>query len=484
MWEVISKNPKFQEAFGGYMTEDTYNLLPQDAKDNIARLYGSVGTPSPVLDVKPMEISPATNPSQQQNTNPVLNLEPNPYFPPNEEAPAAVPVPTGYEDYSVQDFINAGNNLNTNPVLSGDMNQGIEPVAPIMQDPQRSDAYLGTLSKEALRQLAEQGNVQAAALLQANIPDAVTPPVVDPAQPVLTQQPADNFLDLEANYSTSPVLVDATQPAVAAPTVTEVTETEPVLKSGGQGRSTGALSAGSITSSSGPKTSNARGSMMPQMLIDRNEALIRIGGAMYSGALNGDGIGAATTEYGKIQDSNRDYQRKMAEAEQKRQMEMAKLRAKGAGGGKGGKKDGELLTATNAAMANYQDALTAIRDSRAAGGNLTGIGGIAKSLVDNFTGDEDAARRLILQRVKVDDALLRVAETKGAISNAEMKLFLDPAPKNWQDEAIWEQWIIDRMEALQRVQQRLSQGGTVPLEQRPTNQTFNPADYTVEQVSE
>ena len=71
MWEVISKNPEFRQAFGGYMTEDTYNLLPQDAKDNIARLYGSVGTPSPVLDIKPSEISPVTNPSQQQNTNPV-----------------------------------------------------------------------------------------------------------------------------------------------------------------------------------------------------------------------------------------------------------------------------------------------------------------------------------------------------------------------------------------------------------------------------
>jgi len=465
MWEVISQNPKFREAFGGYMTEELYNQMPQDAKDNIARLYGSVGTPSPMLDIKPNEISPETNPSQQ---NPVLNVQPNPYFPP-EEAPAAAPVPTGYEDYSVQDFINAGNNLNTNPVLSGDMNRGVEPVGPIMQDPMRSDAYLGTLSKEKLRELADAGNVQAAGLLQANIPDPVAPPVVDPAQPaapVLAPRvvPDVDYSDPTMAPLPQPVLVDTTQPA--APTTTE---SEPVLKSGAQARSTGALSAGSITSSSGPKTSNARGSMMPQMLIDRNEALIRIGGAMYSGALKGDGIGAATQEYGRIQDANREQERKMAEAEQKRQLEMAKLRAKG--GGKRSKKDGEALTATNAAMSNYQDALTAIRESRSAGGNLTGIGGIAKSLVDNFTGDEDAARRLILQRVKVDDALLRVAETKGAISNAEMKLFLAPAPSNLQDEAIWEQWILDRMEALQRVQQRLSQGGTVPLTQRPTGST-------------
>ena len=52
-------------------------------------------------------------------------------------------------------------------------------------------------------------------------------------------------------------------------------------------------------------------------------------------------------------------------------------------------------------------------NSRAAGGNLTGVGGMFKSFLDNFTGDEDGARRLILQKVKVDDALLRVAHTKG-----------------------------------------------------------------------
>ena len=467
MWEVISNNPKFKtSAFASYMTEERYNALPQDTKDNLNTVFGNGGVPSPMLDIKPQTVSPVTNPSSQ---NPVLNTEPNPYLQPK---PEPKPVPTGYEDYSVADFINAGENLNTNPVLSGDMNRGIEPVDPIIQDPQRSDAYLGTLSKEKLRELAAAGNLQAAALLQANIPDAVEPPVV-PEKPVLNM-PA--YTMPSAMEMPKPVLVDTTEPA--APTVEEV---EPVLKSGGQTRSTGALSAGSITSSSGPKTSNARGSMMPQMLIDRNEALIRIGGAMYSGGLRGDGIGAATQEYGRIQDENREQARKMAEAEQKRQMELAKLRAARAGGGSGklNKDDQELLTATGDAMFNYQQALNALRDNRAAGGNLTGLGGMAKSLFDNFTGDEDAARRLILQRVKVDDALLRVAETKGAISNAEMKLFLAPAPKNWQDEAIWEQWLTDRMEALQRVEQRLTQGATVPLDQRPTNQTFNIGDFTI-----
>jgi hypothetical protein len=120
-------------------------------------------------------------------------------------------------------------------------------------------------------------------------------------------------------------------------------------------------------------------------------------------------------------------------------------------------------------MDSYQSALQAIADSRAAGGNLTGVGGIFKSFLDNFTGDEDAARRLILNKVKVDDALLRVAHTKGAISNAEMKLFLSPAPKNYQDEAIWESWLNERVAALEKVQSRLMSGQEVPDDMKGPN---------------
>ena len=47
--------------------------------------------------------------------------------------------------------------------------------------------------------------------------------------------------------------------------------------------------------------------------------------------------------------------------------------------------------------------------------------------------------------------MLRVAQTKGAISNKEMELFLAPAPKDTQDEKVWIDWIKRRMEALQKV---------------------------------
>jgi hypothetical protein len=54
-------------------------------------------------------------------------------------------------------------------------------------------------------------------------------------------------------------------------------------------------------------SANARGSMMPYAKIDRNEALIRIGGAMVGGSSQGytNALKAATAEYGNIQDANR-----------------------------------------------------------------------------------------------------------------------------------------------------------------------------------
>ena len=143
----------------------------------------------------------------------------------------------------------------------------------------------------------------------------------------------------------------------------------------------GGPSVRSIMSSSGPKTSNRRGSDMPSMLVDRNEALIRIGGAMYGGALKGDGISAATREYGAIQDANRKAAMEKFKLDQAQKLAMAKAAAKGK---KGDDDTIKAINDTNMQMDSYQRALHAIRESRAAGGNLTGIGDMAKALVDNF----------------------------------------------------------------------------------------------------
>ena len=82
---------------------------------------------------------------------------------------------------------------------------------------------------------------------------------------------------------------------------------------------------------------------------------------------------------------------------------------------------------------------------------------------------------MLLQKLKVDDTLLRIAQTKGAISNKEMDLFMSPAPSVGLDqENIWADWINERKDALQRIKARLTGGmQVVPNQQASQSQIIN-----------
>ena len=236
----------------------------------------------------------------------------------------------------------------------------------------------------------------------------------------------------------------------------------------------------STSRTASPSTGNARGSQMGYGKANTAEMLMRVGGAMQAGAANGYGaaMGAASNEYGKIQDQRRAadtaaFEQAEATRLKEEAMKAAAARARSSGGGKAAAVKSKALTGVNDAMYSMQRGLDAIADSRASGGNLTGVGGIFKGAFDNFTGDADANRRLILSRLKIDDTLLRTAETKGAISNVEMALFLEPAPKTIQDEQIWVDWLNERMRTLRAVQYRLQTGEELPLDQR--SQKYDPS---------
>ena len=191
----------------------------------------------------------------------------------------------------------------------------------------------------------------------------------------------------------------------------------------------------------------------PPQQIGLNEALIRIGGAGVRGSAQGglEAIGSMTDTYGAIQDANR----ATGLAQYQAQMEAL---ASGTD-----KKD----------AANDQDTMNrigqideALFDMDRAMDFLSedGVTGIFDSTLfaafDSITGSPDRARRLLLEKLRVDDALLRIAQTKGAISNKEMDLFLAPAPSMYDQENVWRKWITDRQKALRAVRSRLATGST------------------------
>lgn len=274
--------------------------------------------------------------------------------------------------------------------------------------------------------------------------------------PVQTLNPADD------RYATSPVLADPTKPSPPVAALTNVSPTDTSTgttggTTGGSGTVNGGLSATARTASGG-STGNARGSNMAYSKIGTGESLIRIGGAMYSGALQGNGIGAATQEYGSIQDANR-----ASEAEAFKQAEatrLAELRANRVGAGKSGAKATKGAGDLRFGISKLQTALGMIRGSD---GSLTGIN--PSALFDRFLGktigNEQEAQRLFLNEIGLDSIMKRVAETKGAISNAEMALFGRQVPNLGSQEIVWERWLQRQMQMAELLLARAEGGITV-----------------------
>jgi len=256
-----------------------------------------------------------------------------------------------------------------------------------------------------------------------------------------------------SDYS-NPVLIDTTTPTTTTDNTTaNITAPQlPALSSAGST----ATRAPALSRGAGNMTSNARGSSLG--MVPRGESLIRIGGAMYSGALQGDGLGAATREYGSIQDANRAAE--VAAAKQAEATRLAELRARGTGAGKAGSKATKGAGDLRFGISKLQTALGMIRGSD---GSLTGLN--PSALFDRFMGktigNEQEAQRLFLNEIGLDSIMKRVAETKGAISNAEMALFGRQVPQIGSQEIVWERWLQRQMQMAELLLARAEGGGTV-----------------------
>ncbi len=196
--------------------------------------------------------------------------------------------------------------------------------------------------------------------------------------------------------------------------------------------------------------------------------LIRIGGAgQANGQLGGNRqIADATAMYGNIMD----YNRGQALAKYKTDMAASKANAKQA------RADQDYIGNIDQSLGDMDKALAGLKS---VDGNIfTGITGLwdgtVGSFLDSMTGDPKATTRLLLKKLKVDDTLLRIAQTKGAISNKEMDLFMSPAPSvGFDNEEIWKTWINERKVALQRIRSRLTGNMQVVNNQQASSNQVN-----------
>ena len=174
---------------------------------------------------------------------------------------------------------------------------------------------------------------------------------VDPQAPVLAssnpEQNMDNFRPAPGGRQ-APVLTNPNGTVVAndggALVSTSNVNTAPSVTTNSTTNRTGNGTTNSTTQSTSrtasPSTGNARGSQMGYGKANTAEMLMRVGGAMQAGAANGYGaaMGAASNEYGKIQDDRRAADTAAFEAAEATRLKEEAMKAAAARSGASGTK--------------------------------------------------------------------------------------------------------------------------------------------------
>ncbi len=213
-----------------------------------------------------------------------------------------------------------------------------------------------------------------------------------------------------------------------------------------------------VRSTTGGYTGNARGSALPDMQIGLNERLMRMGAAGLAAGGQGS-LAQLGAMFGASADVNQANRQAEMEAfgieEERRQAHAARVAALAASKNKGA--DAATDFSSMASSLTEMEGLYAMLGQE----NLTGplMGTVGKwaegaGLFDFFRDKpKDAMKayaRFQLQGLKVDDTLLRVAQTKGAISDAEMKLFQSDTPSMTDSEGVWQRYLNERMVVLRK----------------------------------
>lgn len=293
-------------------------------------------------------------------------------------------------------------------------------------------------------------------------PDNVSPYAqlqMDPSMVLLagTARDLKDYPELTNKYSTGqPVLMDQTQP----------NNNTGILNQTMRGpQSNGVLAPQQ-------NTGNMRGSLrvptvtpVERQKIDMmSEGNMRMGGAGL-GALGlggNEAIAAAMSEYGAMKDYNRQAELDALAAEAEQAQALADQ-------AKDPDEAYEKFEETQRGINDLDDMIDMLEQ-----GGMTGLwDGTVKAwldetgLTDKFTGNTEGAKKAYfrdrLENYRVSEALKLVAQTKGAISDREMNLFLSPVPTtSLTNEETWLYHLRERRRIAQKLQDYLVRSGGAP----------------------
>lgn len=218
-----------------------------------------------------------------------------------------------------------------------------------------------------------------------------------------------------------------------------------------------------VRSTTGGYTGNARGSDLPDMQIGLNERLMRMGAAGL--AAGGQGslaqLGAMFGASADVNQANRQGAMDTFKIEEeRRQAHAARVAALAASENKGaGDGGGDEALVAGIALDNARAVLRGF-DKYDGFESPVGWSYWIRQGWDNIRGNEQTAIRLKIAKMKVDSTLARIAQTKGAISEKEMDIFMSDQPSWTSDEKVWRDWIDSYIAALTTMHTNLSTGQT------------------------
>ena len=304
-------------------------------------------------------------------------------------------------------------------------------------------------NQQLARTAEEEEILRRAAIVDALPPGASSGPI----QPYFRQP------DVAVNPALSPETLPAVDPnapgavdPVLLPQTTEQPVTNPILMD---------IETAARQGYANPVTGQKRdATQMSEPLNNRiglSEGLIRVGGAIVGASGQGalDAINAGTNAYGGIQDYNRTAA--LEEAQMAQEKEMAEIeyqRGQQAKFAEDYKAD-DLAIMDAEQQVNQIDSL--YDEVLAAGDDLTGLkDGTVDAWWDKLTGDPKAYTRMKMEQFKVDRVLMSIGQTKGAISNKEMEIFMKPLPDlTTTDEKTWLALLDEKRTAARSLLQKL-----------------------------
>ncbi len=145
---------------------------------------------------------------------------------------------------------------------------------------------------------------------------------------------------------------------------------------------------------------------------------------------------------------------------------------------KSAKEDANILSNMRETLFKFDDALNMLAQNPSAVGFgfATGLRDIFNVDISAFAGKPESQIRSSLQTLKIGQTLLNTAQTKGAISDTEMRIFASDQPLFSYSSEEWNAWLTKRRDALLRVINRLERGETVSEAERPTADTLKAID--------